>query len=155
MIFDTLSNVQKYRSLHGMEEVVGFVQNHSLNEMKSGRYTLPHGIWCTITDSETKTTGSYEVHRKYADVQIVLAGSERIDWMPLKDNHTDFSFSVEDDIGFFDAESDRALSLSLLPGTFAVFYPEDAHKPLLYFKHEQVKKAVFKIPVIEEDLWDI
>ncbi len=152
MIFDTLSNLQKYRNLPGMEEVMGFVQNRSLNEMKIGRYELPNGIWCTVSDSKTKRDGSYEVHRRYADVQIVLTGSERIDWLPLEDCCTNFLFSVKDDVGFFDADSDRALSLSMLPGTFAVFYPEDAYKPLLRFKHEQVKKAVFKLPIMEEEL---
>ena len=146
MIFDTVKNLPQYRHLDGMGEVIKFLGENSLNDLPSGRYELPNGIWCTISESKTKQSGDYEVHRKYVDVQVILAGSEKIGWMPLVDNDADYDFSVEKDIGFFDAESERALTLQMLPETFAVFYPEDAHKPLLYFHHACVKKAVFKIP---------
>ncbi len=147
MIFDTVSSMGRYRHLSGMDEVMNFMNENPLDTLSLGRYELPNGLWCTISESNAKETGAYEVHRKYADVQIVLAGSERIDWMPLEDHHMDYPFSAEDDIGFFHGESSRALSLHLLPGTFAIFYPEDAHKPLLRFQHDQIRKAVFKIPV--------
>ena len=74
-------------------------------------------------------------------------GSEQIDWLPLRLHREAFPFSSGQDIGFFEDASLQTLGLRMLPGQFAVFFPEDAHKPLLRLQHGHVKKAVFKIPL--------
>jgi len=37
--------------------------------------------------------------------------------------------------------------MKLLPGRFAILYPQDAHKPLIRIEADSVRKIIFKIPV--------
>jgi len=55
-------------------------------------------------------------------------------------------YDVENDFLKLEGETDR---LTLNPGTFAVFFPDDGHMPMLQLADgaSQVKKVVFKVPV--------
>ena len=147
MIFDHVSNLPQYACLPGMEAIIRFLADNPPDTLQSQRYDLPDGMWCAVSEPELRTEGPFEVHRRYIDLQLVLTGSEQIDWLPLRAHQGPFPFSDEQDIGFFEDASPQALSLRMLPGQFAVFFPEDAHKPLIRLHHGHVKKAVFKIPL--------
>lgn len=149
MIFDHVSNLPQYAGLPGMKEVIRFLEDNPPDALQCTRYELPDGMWCTVSEPELRQNGPFEVHRRYIDLQLILEGSEQIDWLPLRLHEEAFPFSTEKDIGFFEDTSTDMLPLRMLSGQFAVFFPEDAHKPLLRLQHSQVKKAVFKIPVKE------
>ncbi len=99
----------------------------------------------TTGDAATK---NLEAHRRYADVQIVLKGTERIDWAHISDCTDEISeeFSKGGDIGFY-ADPACVSSIVLDAGTFVYLLPEDAHKPCVMTgdKGEEVTKVVFKI----------
>ena len=147
MIFDHVSNLKLYTGIPGMAEILRFLEDNPPETLQCVRYELPGGMWCTVSEPELRQDGPFEVHRRYADLQLILAGSEQIDWLPLPLHEEAFPFSTEKDIGFFEDTSPQALALRMFPGQFAVFFPEDAHKPLLRLQHWHVKKAVFKIPL--------
>lgn len=149
MIFDHVSNLPQYAGLPGMKEVIRFLEDNPPDTLQCTRYELPDGMWCTVSEPELRQNGPFEVHRRYIDLQLILEGSEQMDWLPLRLHEEAFPFSTEKDIGFFEDASTETLPLRMLSGQFAVFFPEDAHKPLLRLHHSQVKKAVFKIPVKE------
>ena len=72
---------------------------------------------------------SFEAHRKYIDVQVLLSGIEDIDVsQDLDDMEVIQSYSDENDTTLFDTPPNWS-TVVLRPGYFAVFYPDDAHRP--------------------------
>lgn len=102
-------------------------------------------------ETRPRESGKFEVHRKYVDVQVLLSGTEVIEYCPAGDIDT---------FAPYDADKDAALAgppppavsiggIRMRPGLFAVFYPQDAHMPSLALPAGpgNVKKAVAKISV--------
>jgi YhcH/YjgK/YiaL family protein len=88
-----------------------------------------------------------ESHREYVDVQMVLAGSERIDWFPAESLEIEKPYDAGRDAQFYRRPGAAPASVDVLPGTFVVLFPEDAHMPQLVTAagHGRVKKVVAKV----------
>ncbi len=73
---------------------------------------------------------TFESHRDYIDIQVLLSGRERVDvalaaeagLSPLE------QYDSNKDLVLFKEPKDFA-TINLLPGRFAVFYPGDVHRP--------------------------
>jgi biofilm protein TabA len=86
----------------------------------------------------------FEAHRIHADLQFVASGEEAIYYSPLARLRENTAYSAEKDVAFFDGEDD--IPLVMLPGSFAIFLPQDGHKPGCSWKAPAaVKKLVVKI----------
>ena len=85
-----------------------------------------------------------EFHRRYIDIQFVVAGIDLIGWLPTPScQRVSTPYDEAKDVGFF---YDRpATWLSVAAGQFALFFPEDAHAPLA--GQGAVHKAVVKVAV--------
>lgn len=83
-----------------------------------------------------------EHHVTNIDVHVTLEGADMIGWHPRDLCTTpDGDFDATNDIGFY---RDRALLWLPVPvGSFAIFFPEDAHAPLA--GHGPIRKVVLKI----------
>lgn len=76
--------------------------------------------------------------------QLVLEGDEQMGWKPLADCHNPVSeHSDERDIRFF--HDAPASWVAVPPDHFCIFFPEDAHAPLV--ASGQVRKVIFKVAV--------
>ena len=96
-------------------------------------------------DAVTRETAMLEAHRKYIDVHVLLEGTESMGWAPLGTlSVEDKPFDVENDFVCF--RDPYKCTFALEPRTIAVFFPEDAHAPLLGNGH-RVHKCVFKVLV--------
>ena len=86
-----------------------------------------------------------EAHRGYIDVQVVLQGRDTMGWAPLE-VCTDVSepYDVGRDIVFFRNSPQSWIQVE--PGQIAVFFPEDAHAPLVG-DGTAVHKLVVKVRV--------
>lgn len=92
----------------------------------------------------------FESHRKYIDVQVVVAGEES---MEVEDSaRLTVSQDYNPDRDFLKyADSDSASVLRLRAGDVAVFFPEDGHMPSLRWRGDGlVRKTVVKVPVTTE-----
>ncbi|MFR5871384.1 MAG: YhcH/YjgK/YiaL family protein [Alistipes sp.] len=88
-----------------------------------------------------------EAHDRYIDVQIPLRvrGEERFGWRPRERCILPRGeFDEAADIVFFDDKP--SCYVSLHPGEFVVFFPEDAHAPLI--GSGNVRKAILKIRAV-------
>ena len=148
MIVDKLVNLNLYTSVvPEFEAVAEFLKNNDLAAMEEGSYDVCPGVKCNVSEYEPYAAGDkWEVHRKYADLQIVVSGDEKMDCASTLDGVGVGPYSDEDDFLFIDSCGEGMTSIYALPGTFAYFAPHDAHRPGLRWKAEKVKKAVFKIP---------
>jgi YhcH/YjgK/YiaL family protein len=73
---------------------------------------------------------------------LVLEGVDEMGWKPLSDCREPVDdYSAERDIQFFrDAPASR---IATPPGAFCIFFPEDAHAPLV--SAGSIRKVVVKI----------
>jgi YhcH/YjgK/YiaL family protein len=99
-------------------------------------------------ESRGRADAHPEAHRTYADIQILLAGEERIEWFPLDGLDPRGEFDEARDLGFFERPDAPDAIVRLTPGVFAAFMPSDAHMPGLHAAHASpgpVTKVVVKV----------
>jgi len=148
MILDSLKNAYLYYPLHpGFKTAFEFLQNNSLKKMPDGRQEIDGDrVFLTLSSvtGKGKKGVRLEAHRRYIDIQLSLKGKECIGWSALsRCKENDGQFDTEKDCGFW---RDKPQSwLVLKPGTFVIFFPEDAHAPLAAKGNS--RKAVFKVVV--------
>lgn len=148
MIFSTLSQSDRYAALHPLfQRVFEYIRNTDLLALAPGRYPIVGEQLFVIVENvagRTREAAKLECHRKYIDIQLVLEGVDEIGWKALTDCMRPVSdYSAEKDIRFF---HDAAASwIATPPGAFCIFFPEDAHAPLVSTGH--IRKAIFKIAV--------
>jgi biofilm protein TabA len=148
MILDTIDSLGFYRLLLPQLDIVAkFLAGRRLPELPPGKAEIDRGIF-VISDSYTLKPPSekiIEYHRKYVDLHLMVEGSERIGNAPLNMCVPDGDYNPEKDFG---ALSGDCQYFHLLPESFAVFFPHDAHRTGLQYDATapQVRKLVFKIP---------
>ncbi|GAF73247.1 unnamed protein product, partial [marine sediment metagenome] len=93
----------------------------------------------------------FEAHRRYADVQYIAAGAEMIGYAPTETLEVETAYDAEKDIGFY-AQPARYTPVAVPAGSFAVFYPQDAHMPCCRLdSDEPVHKIVVKVALGTEE----
>lgn len=151
MIVDQLHSWNKYFS-HSVWKTI-FDELCALHEMTpqgerqvSGKdVILKVFSYCTLDVSDDQ---SYpESHRQYLDIHTTLRQSERIEWYPASALTPVKPYdALEDEIVYARPPTPSA-GLIMTPGLFALFAPEDAHRPRLHPAGTPmlVKKAVMKV----------
>jgi YhcH/YjgK/YiaL family protein len=106
-------------------------------------------LYASVATYETgpREERRFEAHRKYIDVQVLLEGEEVID-VSLDDDLTVIEpYDAARDVMFL-GPPQRFASLPMAPGCFAVFYPEDIHRPGGHLlEKRRVRKIVMKVAV--------
>ena len=120
------------------------------SDMPDGEYAIHHSdIFARIASYKTKLLheGRLEAHKRYVDIQIVLTGFENIDVVPLNGLIPDTDDDEQNDVRFYKVGGIPAVRIFLEPGSFALFFPQDAHCPQLtpHTGEQNVKKVVVKI----------
>jgi len=148
MIFSALSQADRYATLHPhFPRVFEEIRHTDFFAMAPGRYHLIGDDLIAIVElvpGKTREVARLEAHRRYIDIQWVLEGVDEMGWKPLADCFNPVSeHSIEKDIRFF---HDAPASWIAVPSDhFCVFFPEDAHAPLV--STGMVRKVIFKIAV--------
>ena len=148
MIFSTLTNADRYAALHPLfPRTFEFMRNTDLLALAPGRYPVVGEQLFAIVESvpgRTRADAKLECHRKYIDIQLVLEGNDEMGWKALADCIDPVSdYSTEKDIRFF--HDAPATWIATPPGAFCIFFPEDAHAPLV--SSGNIRKVIFKIAV--------
>jgi len=148
MIFSSLSQSSRYAALHPLfQRAFDYIRDTDLYNLAPGRYNILGDDLIVIAElapGKTKEQARLEVHRRYIDIQLVLEGDEQMGWKPLADCLNPVSeHSMEKDIRFF--HDAPASWIAVPPDHFCIFFPEDAHAPLV--SRGQVRKVIFKVAV--------
>lgn len=94
-------------------------------------------------DTLLATEARFESHERYVDLQYTIAGAEAIDWLPRSELVADGPFA--NDVQFWHPPSGQLTRLVQSAGRFAIFYPEDAHRPKVAVPgFPSVRKLVIK-----------
>ena len=155
MIFDSLNNFMRYGKLApaAWEKILKFLRSCT-PETPAGRYEIDGDrIYASIQGYETHAPDpdKLEIHRKYVDIQLLLAGKESILCRPVDDLAVTVPYDDGKDIAFYRAAEGNYVTVTLEPGKFAVFFPEEGHMPGLSCAGagREVVKVVVKIAVTE------
>lgn len=144
MIYDRIENLAAY----GFDKTVTDFISNLTSDTECKKYILNDNIYVNVEEYTTKESGYFEAHRKYLDIQLLLEGEEIIEYTPLYGLKTKDKYDEGRDIEFFFDGNNTITPVKLENGLFAVFYPQDAHKPQLKFQNcRKVKKAVVKIKI--------
>jgi len=150
MIFATLSQSYRYEALHPLfSRAFEYIRDTNLNVLTPGVYPIIGDKLFAIVEhvpGRAREAAKLECHRRYIDIQLVLEGEDEMGWCALADCHDPLDdYNTERDIHFFlDAP---ASWVSVPPDHFCIFFPEDAHAPLV--GSGPIRKVIFKIAVQE------
>jgi len=132
MILDRLDNWTLYFPNGSLiAKAFGFLQNDIGPSTPDGRIDIDSDrLYAVIAAYETRPMEHcrFEVHRRYLDIQYLLAGSELIGWSGREGLTISEKYDPEKDVEYFEHPANYT-SLQLHSGQFAFFYPDDAHAP--------------------------
>ena len=146
MILDAGAHCHRYQCLHPLfERGLRYLADTDLRALAPGRHVLDGDRLILSIDhahGRGRDAARLEAHRRYIDIQYTMEGDEEIGWLPLADCGTAaVPYDDSRDIAFFAARPTSWLSVPT--GSFAVFFPDDAHAPLA--GRGPVKKAILKV----------
>ena len=146
MIVDKLENIDKYSQIP--PHARAFIKNLPQD---CGKYILANEDFANIEEYETKPHDQcfFETHKKYADVQLLLSGKERIDYTDLFGLDVKNFYNEERDIAFWFNSKKESVTTYLDGTNFVLLMPNEAHRPQMRYSEdaEKVKKVVVKIKI--------
>lgn len=148
MIFGNLVNPLQAGVPSALQKAISLAREHDLSALSPGSYELQgNNIFMNVMQFATglPEVKKAELHTQFIDIQILLAGAERIFYgvsgsaMQCEEMH------VEEDYQLCNA-IDGEQSVILTPGLFAIFMPGEPHKPgCVITEPAEIKKVVIKV----------
>lgn len=145
MIYDRLVNAGKYLGISenldlALNYIIGNLETMPAEiELKGSDVRAFHCEYETVPDAE----GFFEAHDRFADIQIMRSGCERVAVSSVNCLHIDESQPEND---FWRMSGPEEVNIVLRPDSFLIVFPGDAHKlKLMLGTPETVTKAVFKV----------
>lgn len=153
MIIDSCANFAGYACMHPrFEQVVSFLSSNDLGSLLLGRHVIDgDNLFVSLSENDLKTkeNAKLEAHDVYIDIQVVLAGAEAFGWKERVDCQCPREpYNPDKDIIFYTDAPDTYFTLQ--PEQFVIFFPGDAHAPLVQTpenERNRVLKAIFKVRV--------
>lgn len=149
MIFDHITNAARYGALHPRLRA-GFDYIRSFDvSTADGDYAIegdavfarPHTYL-----TEPAALRRWEAHRRYVDIQFMVAGREAILHAAVDRLLGATPYDLQHDVVHYTGGDGSSNRLVMQPGFFAIFYPEDGHKPgVAVGDAGRVRKVVVKV----------
>ena len=151
MILDVLENAHRYLSIkERFAKAFEFLERPDLKELPVDSYEIDgDSIYAivAIEPGRKEEEALLETHKKYIDIQLILDGTDKMGWRPRNScTQPSGNYNHDSDLQFFADRPD--VWLATQSGAFAIFFPEDAHMPLISSGH--IHKVVVKIAVNEK-----
>ena len=125
MIFDRLERLTQYKGLNGnLDRLIDYALAHDFEALAPGKHEIDgENCWMSSNVAElAPASAAFERHTAYIDLQIPIDDGEIITVKPVED----LEWPVSDAETRF-TEGPAGTPLDLAPGTFAIFFPGDAH----------------------------
>jgi YhcH/YjgK/YiaL family protein len=148
MILDTLAHHSLYHRLDARHACSFAWLTGFSTLIPDGRYEIDGQDVFALVQSYTTAPAvekKYEAHRHYLDIQYLAEGAEVIQYAPVSALKALTEYNAEKDFQLYsDPAAPSALHLST--GSFALFYPQDGHKPgCIAGTTGRIKKVVIKV----------
>jgi YhcH/YjgK/YiaL family protein len=139
--------IQYHKNPERWNKVFAFLKENNLEELPTGRHELEGpALYVNVDEYVTKNEedARFEAHRKYADIQYVVSGEERIGVLPLEITTVSEPYKDENDIVFLATNANNFRNATA--GKFFIFFPDDAHQPCVRTgENAKVRKIVAKV----------
>ena len=124
MIFDKLERLAQYKGLNAnLDQLIDYALSNDMKALAPGKTPVGEDCWFSRIVAELSATPDlYERHQEYIDLQIPLEAGEVITVAPME--ALDWPDAAEETLFTHGA---GGVALDMVPGTFAVFFPGDAH----------------------------
>lgn len=147
MIYDSIKNIEKYNI---PQNIIDFIKTLN-SDTPAGHYIIDNNNYANVDTYTTKEHDmcGLEAHKKYIDIQILLQGQERLDYIDIDGLQVKEQYDENRDVMFFHVPVSSLNTVLLSGGKFAVLYPYEAHRPQMKCDNSacNVKKVVVKIRV--------
>lgn len=149
MIVDNLANAANYYGLHPLfEKAFEFIGQLDIHNAVTGTTEIDGNLLkASIVETKLKQAGEakLETHKKYIDIQIPVSKAEIFGWKSLSSlSQPKEGYDTNNDIEFF--EDTPSTFVTVMPGEFIIFSPEDGHAPLV--GEGEIKKIIIKVAVL-------
>lgn len=147
MILDTWNNRSHYAKTHPLfPEAFAYIEKYLKNPVMPGIYEIRgKDLFAKVQEYETRTAGYLEVHDEYIDIQFMVEGIERVEYAYRDGLEPALPYDEKEDALFL-KDCDQGFCFDLTSGSFAIFFPGDAHKPAMCIDAPiTAKKVVLKV----------
>src|SRR5258708_2912988 len=152
MITSSLSQLHWYKIISPyFAKAINYALAADFTPMEPGKYEIDGDNAFAIVNEFTTRPPSEcdpESHEVYADIQLIISGTEKFGYTPLNGQAPSTPYNPENDVAFYSLPEEEISYLTLKAGQFIIFFPTDIHQPEVFSHHPQlVKKVVLKIKV--------
>lgn len=146
-----VSELALWKSIPGMDRLAyafEFLEQEATLQLPAGKHDMGDDRWYVMvirTDSRPAETAVFESHRKYVDIQYLVSGREMIGVAPIADLTETAGYDDAKDVILYGIPASYS-RLTMEPGRFAMFFPEDGHMPNCHLDGPHpLHKVVLKI----------
>lgn len=130
------------------DKAFAFLKQNDLKTLSTGRHEIDgDNVFASVTEAPSKDYDktTFESHRKYIDLQMVISGEENMGKATLSSLTVSKPYIESNDVANYTGDGKI---YSVPEGTFMLFFPADAHRPnITPGGNKVVKKIVIKIRV--------
>jgi biofilm protein TabA len=147
MILAGLEQADWYLALHpDFPAAIAFLRGQPLGDLPQGRIEIAGNVYGMVSRPPTRqrSEAPLEAHREHIDIQYLIGGVEEMGWKSrTRCQRQHGEYDADRDIEFFKDLPDSYVTLR--PGQFVIFFPDDAHAPLI--GSGEIHKVVIKVPL--------
>lgn len=153
MIFGQLANLPLDKVVLSpiLQKGLAYLQNTDLDNLSVGRHDIDGDhMFASVSEYqvEPKEYKQPESHQKYIDIQYVARGAEVIGCSFISPECEIAKNEIQERDLIFYKTAKEEVDIVLIPGHYAVFFPNDVHRPgCIHTEVQTVKKIVIKIAV--------
>jgi YhcH/YjgK/YiaL family protein len=153
MITSTLSQLHWYKIISpNFEKAIEYALSTDFTSLDTGKYVIDGDnggeVFAIVNEYTTKPVEECEPesHRDYADIQLIISGTERFGYTPLTGQPATTPYNPEKDVALYSIPEQELNYLTLPAGQFIIFFPSDIHQPEVFIRQpDLVKKVVIKV----------
>lgn len=130
-----------------VSEAVEYIKSLDTDKLNPGKYVVNENFYYTVQEYCTKPESECKIesHRKYIDIQYIVAGSEIMKISDISSLEQISEYDAEKDVMFWKPEQNAA-SIELVKGSMIVLYPNHAHMGCIEIDEPvKVRKIVGKV----------
>jgi len=149
MILDKFESREKYINLNPLfARAFTFIEEYLQAPKEKGVYEIVgRDLFAIVQNYPTKESGLYEAHNKYIDIQYMVEGTEKVYCKSRDGLNIIQEYDDKKDVLLLDDDA-YSQGTTFVKNQFAIFFPEDAHKPGMKNENiESVRKIVIKVKI--------
>jgi len=151
MIVDRIENAHLYAGTgKRIAKALETLKETDFTKKENGRYDIDaDNLYYLVQRYTTEPAEKRrpEAHEKYIDIQYLAEGKEMMGYCLLEELEVDIPYNEQKDIIFY-KQPENIGCIHLLPGVFAILYPQDAHMPKCQLEGPaDVLKVVVKVKI--------